>query len=271
MRAEGKIQMTQTTEQALAQQQADADREHQQKRKAQPKPAPQSAAPPPQSTAIAIKPTTSLPAAPDTRTSVQRYLDEVSPTTIVGRLLKFSKEGKFVVADTGEEIGRDEDFVALADQTLVGHIKFNPDGGPPERIMGLLYEGFVVTATEELPDRDQSQWPIGLSGLAEDPWRHVMYLVLQRCSSNELYTFVTQSTSGRRSVGDFLRHYDRDRKRHPDEYPVVRLTTGGFQPRDKRKPWTPTPVFVAVGHAPMDSAAKPDTSLRTDMDDEIPF
>lgn len=263
----------QTTEQVLAQQQADADRERERRQKAQPKPAPQpaAAASVPQSTTVAPRPATTLPAAPDTRTSVQRYLDEVSPSMIVGRLLKFSKEGKFVVDDTKEEIGPDEDFVVLADQTLVGHTKFSTDGGPPERRMGLLYEGFVVTPTEELPDRDQSQWSVGLSGLPEDPWKHMMYLVLQRCSNNELYTFVTQSASGRRSVGAFLRHYDRDRKNHPNEYPVVKLKTGGFQPRDKRLPWTHTPIFVVVGRAPVDSTVKPDTSLRSDMDDEIPF
>jgi hypothetical protein len=31
------------------------------------------------------------------------------------------------------------------------------------------------------------------------------------------------------------------------------------------------PVFAVVGRAPRDSAAKPDTSLRGDMDDQIPF
>jgi hypothetical protein len=260
-----------TVEQTLAQQQADADRDREQKQKSQPTPPVTAAKPAPQSTAVTTKPATTLPAIPDKRTSVQRYLDEVSPSMIVGRLLKFSKEGKFIVADTAEEIGPNEDFIVMADQTLVGHTKFNADGAPPERLMGLLYEGFVVTPTELLPDRDQSQWQVGLSGLPEDPWKHMMYLVLQRCSNNELYTFVTQSASGRRSVGAFLRHYDRDRKTHPNEYPVVKLKVGGFQPRDKRLPWTHTPIFVAVGHAPVDSTVKPNTSPGTDMDDQIPF
>jgi hypothetical protein len=277
-RAEGKMQMAQTTKQVLAQQQADAARDRQQKQKPQPqspagKPAAQPAAakPAPQSTAVAPRPATTLPAAPDTRTNVQRYLDEVAPSMIVGQLLKFSKEGKFVVTGTEEEIGPDEDFTVLADQTLAGHTKFSQDGEPPERMMGLLYEGFVVTPEAELPDRDQSQWPIGLSGKEEDPWKHMIYLVLERCTTHELYTFVTQSKSGRRSVGTLLRHYDRMRKNYPGEYPVVKLKTGGFQPRDQRLPWTYVPVFVAVGRAPVDSTAKPDTSLRGEMDDEIPW
>jgi hypothetical protein len=270
--------MTRTTEEVLRQQKADAtrDRQHKQKMQTQPaagKPVLQSTAakPTPQSTAVAPRSATTLPAAPDDRTNVQRYLDEVAPSMIVGALLKFSKEGKFVVNDTAEEIGPDEDFTVLADQTLVGHTKFSQDGEPPERMMGLLYEGFTVTPEAELPDRDQTQWPIGLSGAPEDPWKHMIYLVLERCATHELYTFVTQSKSGRRAAGNLLRHFDRMRTKHPNEYPVVRLKTGGFQPRDQRLPWTHVPVFVAVGRTPVDSTAKPDTSLRGEMSDEIPW
>ena len=77
--------------------------------------------------------------------------------------------------------------------------------------------------------------------------------------------------TGRRAVGNLLRHYDRMQRTHPDELPVVRLKVGGFQHRDERIGWVSTPVFAVVGRAPRDSAAKPDTSTRADMDDEIPF
>jgi hypothetical protein len=45
---------------------------------------------------------------------------------------------------------------------------------------------------------------------------------------------------------------------------------GGFQHRDERVGWVATPVFAVVGRTPKDSAAKPDTSLAADMNDEIP-
>jgi hypothetical protein len=258
--------MTQTSKQVLKAQEQQADRERQQRQKpaAQPKPGPQS-------TAVAAKPVETRPAVPDTRTSLERYVDEIAPSFIVGQLMKFSKEGKHVVTGTGEEIGPEEDFIAMVDETLAGHTKFGANDEPPERLMGLIYKGFVVTPTDELPDRDPAQWSIGLSGAPEDPWKHMIYLVLQRCSTNELYTFVTQSKTGRRAVGNLLRHYDRMRKSHPGEYPVVKLKTGGFQPKDQRLPWTHVPVFVAVGRAPADSAVKPDTSLKAQMDDDIPF
>ena len=69
-----------------------------------------------------------LPATPDHRSPRQRYLDEVAPSGIVGRLVKFDgKEGKFFFADTEETISDAEDFVVLADQTLVAFVKFQPD------------------------------------------------------------------------------------------------------------------------------------------------
>ena len=54
-------------------------------------------------------------------------------------------------------------------------------------------------------------------------------------------------------------------------YPVVRLKVGGFNHRDERVGWVPTPVLAVVGRAPKDSAAKPDSSPAADMSDQIAF
>jgi hypothetical protein len=96
-------------------------------------------------------------------------------------------------------------------------------------------------------------------------------VVLQQTDTNELFTFRTRSKTGRRTVGNLLRHYDRMRKTHPDQYPVIRLKKGGFQHRDDRIGFVPTPTFVVVGRAPEGSTTKPDTSPRADLDDEVPF
>ena len=91
--------------------------------------------------------------APRARTEAQqeyrsRYLDDIAPASIVGRLAKFTKDGQFVTADDGEPIPADTEFVALVDQTLVGWLKFNGDGEAPEREMGLLHDGFVMPPRE---------------------------------------------------------------------------------------------------------------------------
>jgi hypothetical protein len=226
------------------------------------------------STANAMVPTQSnggAVAVPDNRTPLDRYLDQVAPASIVGRMVKFSKDGKFVTHDDGEAIGEDVDFVALADQTLIGMIKFNGEGEPPTRHMGLLFDGFVMPPRNTLGDDDQTKWEIGLDGKPADPWQHHMYLVLQRGSTSELFSFVTSSVTGRRAVGNLLRHYNRLQKTHPDCYPVIRLKLGGFQHKDDRVGWVSVPVLCVVGRAPKHSAARPDTSVAADMNDQIPF
>lgn len=210
--------------------------------------------------------------APDTRTDVQKYLDEVAPASIVGRLIKFSKDAKFVLADTDELVDENAEFIALCDQTLIGWIKFFNDGEtPPSRIQGLLYDGFKLPPQNTLDDRDPAEWPAGPSGAPEDPWKHQMLLVLQDTGTQELFTFGTTSITGRAAVGTLLKHYDRMRRANADEVPVVRLRVGGFNSKKPGVGWVATPVFAIVGRTPRDSAAKPDTSVAADLNDRIPF
>ena len=263
-----RVRVSPTTREILQRQAAEADRNR------APKPtaaAPAATPPAPPVTGTTVAPTTSTAVAvPDSRTPQQQYLDEIAPAAIVGRLIKFSKDGKFITADDDTEVAEDADFTVLADQTLIGWLRFHTDG-PPDRAMGLLYDGFKMPKREELGDTDQADWPAGLSGLPEDPWRHHIYLVLQHADTAELFTFATSSMTGRRAVGNLLRHYDRMRRTHPDELPVIKLKVGGFQHRDERIGWVSTPVFAVVGRAPRDSAVKPDTSTQGHLDDTIPF
>jgi hypothetical protein len=222
----------------------------------------------PSTAVVPAKP--ALPAAPGAVTNVAAYLDEVAPSGIVGRMIKWSKDGKFIYADSEEAIGEEQDFIVLADQTVVGWIKFIPDG-PPERIMGLLYDGFAMPPRDELDEQDPSEWEVGLDGQPADPWVHQMMLVLQHADTGELATFVTSSKTGRRAVGNLLRHYNQMLRLTPDQLPVIKLKKGGFAHRDERIGWVAVPAFAVVARAPRDSAARPDTSTEADLDDSIPF
>ena len=190
-------------------------------------------------------------AVPDTRTPQQTYLDEIAPpSSLVGRPIKFDgKAGKWLFGDTDEEISPDTDFIPLCDEILIGWIKFNGKGEQPDRIQGLLYDGFVMPPLSTLPDRDQSKWELGLDGEPADPWQHQMCLILQSPRTHELATFATSSRTGRRAVGNLLRHYDHMRKKDDDHYPVVRLKVSGYNHRDERVGWVYTPVFAVVGKA----------------------
>lgn len=209
---------------------------------------------------------------PDTRTDVQRYIDEIAPANIVGRMIKFSKDGRFITPDDGAPVDEAAEFVALCGETLIGWIRFHRDDNetPPDRIQGLLYDGFKLPPRASLGDTDETKWQLGLSGAPEDPWKHQMCLVLQHAKTREMFTFVTASDTGRRSVGGLLRHYDRMQRAGTDEVPVVRLRTGGFNHRDPRVGWVPIPIFAIVGRTRRDSAARPDTSLAADLGDAIP-
>ena len=207
----------------------------------------------------------------DTRDRVDRYLDEMAPSSFAGQLIKFDKAGKFVVVETGEELSPDADFVVLADETLFGWIRFKGEGVPPDRHQGLLFQGFVEPSRESLGDTDPSQWPQGLDGQPTDPWQHQICLVLQNPSTQALYTFSTTSRTGHSAVGNLLKHYRRMERQGLHAYPVVRLKLSGFQHKNKGIGWVNTPSFAVFGQAPKGSAAKPDTSVAADMDDDIPF
>ena len=72
--------------------------------------------------AVTVKPVAPPPAAAtvDNRTPEQRYIDEVAPSSIVGRLIKFGKDGRFITNDDGDAISEDTDFFALCGDVQIG-------------------------------------------------------------------------------------------------------------------------------------------------------
>jgi hypothetical protein len=204
------------------------------------------------------------------RSQLDTYLDEVAPATIAGRMVKFTKDGVYATTDDDTALSDERVFIAVADQTLIGWIKFNAKGEPPDRVMGLLYENFTMPARESLGNTDEAKWEIGLDGKPADPWQHHQYLVLQDAESKELFTFVTGSVTGRRAVGTLLRHYNRMRQGKEEAYPLVKLKVGGFQHRDDRVGWVKVPVIAVVGRVPKEGAIKPENS-NAEFQDSIPF
>jgi len=243
--------MTKTTEQALRQQQEDVERDRQ----------PPAAKVPAPATATAVTPA-------DDRAARNRYLEEIAGG-MPGRLIKFStKVNKYVTIDDGSDI-EDTDYIALCNETLVGWVKFSGDDAPPERVMGLLYDGFRMPPREELGDLDQTQWPAGLNNAPEDPWKHQICLPLMNTATQELLVYAALSETSRRAVGRLLQHFERMLRLNAGELPIVRLKVGGFNHRDPRVGWVSTPQFAIVGRTKRDSVAK--STFPDDLDDSIPF
>jgi hypothetical protein len=210
-------------------------------------------------------------ALPDNRDYRQRYLDDVAPSFISGRLIKFAKEGRFITPDDEQPVANNVDFIALVPDTQIGWVKYNGEDEPPARVQGPLYGGFVMPPREDLGDNDPAEWAEGLDGQPADPWVHQQLLVLQRRDTNEVYTFSTTSKTGRRAVGTLCRHYDRLRRMYPNALPIVQLRESGFQHRDERIGWVATPNFVVVGSTTEALAVKPDTPIGEVLNDAVPL
>ena len=202
---------------------------------------------------------------------ISGYLDAIAPAQLVGREMVFSKNGMFITRDDEAPIDEARVFIAHADQSMIGRIKFNGPGEKPDVHMGAMYDGYIMPSRESLGDNDEALWELGLNGSPQDPWTNQMYIVLEDAASNEMYTFVTRTVTGLRAAGNLLRHYERLKKTHPDMYPLVNLKKGGFNHRDTRVGWVSTPAFAVVGRHPRNSAATPNSSPSADLENSIPF
>ena len=96
--------MVRTTKQVLKEQQKQVERDRAQKAQTPKRP-------------LAVPATVVSPAPPPAVTdnqSVESYLAETAPNSLVGRLIKFDpKQGHFVFADDDGVVPENEDFVAL--------------------------------------------------------------------------------------------------------------------------------------------------------------
>jgi hypothetical protein len=271
-----------STKQALEEQRRDAEREYQRKL------AEKKAAAQPQNrklqgnSSISIAGGTGVPvprkaatvaiAVPDNRSPNDKFLDEIAPQSIAGRPMKLDyKSGQFVTADDGEPIPPETIFAALMDESLWGWVRFHEDG-PPDKIMGpLCEEDYRPPPRNSLGDTDESQWKPGLNGAPEDPFKLTMYVVLQSVTTQKLYTFITNSKTGRGGVAALSRHYKRLRKTAPDEYPLVVLQAVRKKHQDDRVGFYWVPFFVVRGKVPKSDVTRADASLSSDLDDSLGF
>jgi hypothetical protein len=208
-------------------------------------------------------------AIPDNRDIMDRYLDDVAPATAPGRGIKFSK-GKFVFTDNDEAVPEGAIYKALCDQTLIAWLKFHGPGVPPDKIAGLLYQGFDLPPRDALGDNDPMQWETGLDGKPSDPWVHQISLVLESSESGELFTFITGSLTGRKAVGNLLRHFNQMERRREDAYPLVQLRTNSFQHKDPRVGKVLVPNLVVCGRVQKDGTARP-AAVEAPFNDDVPF
>ena len=158
------------------------------------------------------------------------YLDQVAPAPCIGKLVKFSKLGEFLKGQDLDVIPDGTTAVAAGDLALRGFIHWR-DNKPVEQRLVLLSSGARLPERDELGNLDKSEWPKDSNGNPRDPWQPVLYVPMMLMDEGELFTFTTGSTSGINSTHKLLRHYAYHARRHPDDYPVVKLTKSFFIPK----------------------------------------
>ena len=241
-----------TTEEIRRQQKVDADKRYDAIKANLP-----AVAPTPKSTAVILK---------DELDEINRTLDEISPTTMAGLMVKFTKDGAFEVTSTGVRLDNMTDFRARCAETHYGYVRFNGEGQPPDRAMGPLYGGYKVRR-EDLGDSDENAWEIDrFTGKPRDPWIFQFWLVLENVATHELYTFVTGSVTGTRAVKRLLEHFNRLQETKPGADPIVKLVRSSYKHRKFGE--VPIPMFQVTGR---DIGGPPPPPLAKELNDAINF
>jgi hypothetical protein len=198
-------------------------------------------------------------------------------TAIVGKLIKFTTDGKFVV-DKTEALRAETALVAMGVVTC--WTRWGEDGEKPEH--RITQPGQQHPDREELPDLDESKWPPGLNGEPSDPWRDTRYLHLIDPQTGTDYTFVTESYGGRRGIGDLKSQIANVRSAHPAAVPIVKPCSTPWKTKYGVKQ---RPEFKVVGWRGRQETAAPVAQVSEErqrkplerrttpapMNDEIPW
>ena len=187
------------------------------------------------------------------------YSDAVRSTSIVGKLLKFSK-GDWMAGENNEIIHAGTQFVANIDELLVGWIRWE-DMKPAEQIMGKVVEGYQPKRRADLGHTDKTLWDTDDRGEPRDPWQLTNYMLMQGTADNEeeLYTFTTSSKGGLGSVGRLCRAVGEAQQRgKTGVFPVVEIGSDSYPHPNKSYGLIKYPTFKIVGWVDKGAFLQPD-------------
>jgi hypothetical protein len=174
-----------------------------------------------------------------------------------GRLIAFNgSSGIHRTLDDGVEVPSGTEFVAFLHETEKGYIKFN-EGAPPDVRMVSISEDAEVPRREELGDLDQDEWPRGLDGNRQDPWKPQIAIPLaRRDAGGELFVYVARGSVALNSVADLLGRWRRHPKRQAGLIPVIRLENGTY-PSKKFGGFKPKPLLLIIDWVTKDGSPPP--------------
>jgi len=143
----------------------------------------------------------------------------------VGDDLRF-KKGKWAktIGDETIKIGATTPFAIDMRSYKRGWLKW-VDRKPVYKAIGRPIDGFVSPVRDRLPDRDESRWSTDARGVPQDPWQETFSIVMRDLSDARLCTWTTTSWYGSKALGALLNKYTREARQHPDQMPVVTLSS----------------------------------------------
>jgi hypothetical protein len=83
-------------------------------------------------------------------------------------------------------------------------------------------------------------------GKARDPWALTQYVPVVD-ETGDIFTFCTTSRGGINALANLSRYYGRNRHAHPDEFPLVELSTETYQHSNPQFGRIKVPSFKPVG------------------------
>jgi len=198
-----------------------------------------------------------------------------NPSMIIGRAAHpNAKVGTIYYNDDDSEVSPETVWTVIVDAIWAGWVRL-VEGEPAQYDGGLFFApGWHRKARDGLGDTDVTQWPVDKFDASKvaDPWKEAVYVPLENGTSGEMITLQIQSKPRAAAIfatDAFLRHCKQILKRFPDFYPLVKISMSPYESKNFGQQWKPN--FQPCGKIERASAAKPDASIATDMNDSLPY
>ena len=180
-----------------------------------------------------------------------------------GRVIKFSKEGHWIVGIEEEKHDGEKMLADVADLT-VGWRKWM-DGRIVDANIGFVSAGFQPKAREELDDVDETSWPKNSRGESNDPWQFGYYIQLFD-EDGQAFTWSATSAGAKRAVGNICRQFAKKKIN-----PIVKLGASSYRHNEYGKINTPELAVVGWSDEEPPKPALTVTKPAVELDDSIPF
>jgi hypothetical protein len=176
-----------------------------------------------------------------------------------GVYLKFNgNTGEYTFGADQEELPEGTQLVAIMDSIARGFICWN-DSEVIDEVMVSILDGNPPKESE-LTDHAPYTGD-------DDGWSEQIRIVFKDVETGETYTFKTSSRAAMRAVGSLMKDYGRQFKNHPDENPVIEISSSSYMPKEKKHGKKHAPILKIVGWMHNDEIENLSSS-SSDQDDE---